>query len=271
MKGKIILCLCLAVCLTVLGVSGFMVWNNYAQRQDNQEEFAELSRQTTVSATNDEATTAPETGMVDVDAAARADEREFARLGSDTNQNSVHDFKSLREINSECIAWLTIPGTTVDYPVMHTPNDPEKYLNRSFYGNYSVSGVPFLDADCTVYGTNMIIYGHDMNGGTMFAPLLNYLTKSYAQQHTTIQLETEQGEKIYTVYCAARVKSDDLFYNLKDAPNQAYFDQKVKDLSRRALYTLGNQPEYAQKLLTLSTCTNTGQDDRVIVVAVQNK
>ena len=73
MKGKIILCLCLAVCLTVLGVSGFMVWNNYAQRQDNQEEFAELSRQTTVSATNDEATTAPETGMVDVDAAARAD------------------------------------------------------------------------------------------------------------------------------------------------------------------------------------------------------
>ena len=84
-------------------------------------------------------------------------------------------------------------------------------------------------------------------------------------------LETEQGEKIYTVYCAARVKSDDLFYNLKDAPNQAYFDQKVKDLSRRALYTLGNQPEYDQKLLTLSTCTNTGQDDRVIVVAVQNK
>jgi sortase B len=177
----------------------------------------------------------------------------------------------LREINSECIAWLTIPGTTVDYPVMHTPNDPEKYLNRSFYGNYSVSGVPFLDADCTVYGTNMIIYGHDMNGGTMFAPLLNYMTKSYAQQHTTIQLETEQGEKIYTVYCAARVKSDDLFYNLKDAPNQESFDQKVKNLSQRALYTLGNQPEYGQKLLTLSTCTNTGQDDRVIVVAVQNK
>ncbi len=66
---------------------------------------------------------------------------------------------------------------------MHTPNDPEKYLNRNFYGDYSVSGVPFLDAGCTLYGTNMIIYGHDMSGGTMFAPLLNYMTKSYAQNH----------------------------------------------------------------------------------------
>ncbi len=191
------------------------------------------------------------------------------QLGSDTYQNNVHDFKSLRNLNSDCVAWLTIPGTAIDYPVMHTPNDPEKYLNRSFYGDYSVSGVPFLDAGCTFYGTNMIIYGHDMSGGTMFAPLLNYMTKSYAQQHATIQLETEQGVKTYTVYCAARVKSTDMFYNLKDAPNRAYFDQKVKDISQRALYTLGSQPKYGQKLLTLSTCANTGQDDRFILIAVQ--
>lgn len=270
MKIKIVLCLCMALCLTALGVSGYIIWNDYAQRQGDQQEFEELSRQTTIAATSDEATNpTAESTTVDEDAAARADEQEFVQLSGDTYQNNVHDFKSLRNLNSDCVAWLTIPGTTIDYPVMHTPNDPEKYLNRSFYGDYSVSGVPFLDAGCTLYGTNMIIYGHDMSGGTMFAPLLNYMTKSYAQQHATIQLETEQGVKTYTVYCAARVKSTDMFYNLKDAPNQAYFDQKVKDISQRALYTLGSQPKYGQKLLTLSTCANTGQDDRFILIAVQ--
>ena len=265
----------MAVCLTALGVSGYIIWNDYAQRQRNQQEFEELSRQTTIAATSDEATNpTAESTTFDEDAAAKADEQEFVQLSGDTYQNNVHDFKSLRNLNSDCVAWLTIPGTAIDYPVMHTPNDPEKYLNRSFYGDYSVSGVPFLEAGCTLYGTNMygtnmIIYGHDMSGGTMFAPLLNYMTKSYAQNHAVIQLETEQGEKVYTVYCAARVKSTDMFYNLKDAPNQAYFDQKVKDISQRALYTIGSQPKYGQKLLTLSTCANTGQDDRFILIAVQ--
>ena len=217
MKIKIVLCLCMAVCLTALGVSGYIIWNDYAQRQGDQQEFEELSRQTTLAATLDEATNpTSESTTLDEDAAARADEQEFVQLSGDTYRNNVHDFKSLRNLNSDCVAWLTIPGTTIDYPVMHTPNDPEKYLNRNFYGDYSV-----------------------------------------------------QGEKVYTVYCAARVKSTDMFYNLKDAPNQAYFDQKVKDISQRALYTLGSQPKYGQKLLTLSTCANTGQDDRFILIAVQ--
>ena len=114
-----------------------------------------------------------------------------------------------------------------------------------------------------------LIYGHDMSGGTMFAPLLNYMTKSYAQNHAVIQLETEQGVKSYSVYAAARVKADDKFYNLKDAPNKEYYDQKVMNITQRALYTVGTQPQFGQKLITLSTCTNTSYDDRIIVIAVQ--
>ncbi len=55
MKIKIVLCLCMALCLTALGVSGYIIWNDYAQRQGNQQEFEELSRQTTIAATSDEA------------------------------------------------------------------------------------------------------------------------------------------------------------------------------------------------------------------------
>lgn len=274
MKIKIILCICLAVCLTALGVSGFMLYNDYAQRQNDQNAFDLLNEKTT--ATPDEAvsdeTTLPDVTQsttLDADTAAKVDEQEFVHLAGDTYRNHAHDFKTLREINSECIGWLSIYGTTIDYPVMHTPNEPEKYLNQNFYGDYSVSGVPFLDAGCKLNGDNMIIYGHDMNAGTMFAPLLNYESKSFAQQHSVIQLETEQGVKKYSVYAVVKVKSNDMFYNLKNAPNKAYFEQKIKDISQRALYTIGNQPKFGQKLVTLSTCTNTGKDDRLIVIAVQ--
>lgn len=273
-KIKIILCVCLAVCLTALGVSGFMLYNDYAQRQNDQNAFEQLDEVTR--ATNDEAvpdeTTLPnttESTTFDADTAAKVDEQEFVHLAGDTYRNHVHDFKSLREINSECIGWLSIYGTTIDYPVMHTPSNPEKYLNLNFYGDYSVSGVPFLDAGCKLNGDNMIIYGHDMNAGTMFAPLLNYTSKSFAQQHSVIQLETEQGVKKYSVYAVAKVKSNDMFYNLKNAPNKAFLEQKIKDISQRALYTIGSQPKYGQKLITLSTCTNDGQDNRLIVIAVQ--
>lgn len=278
MKIKIILCICLAVCLTALGVSGFMLYNDYAQRQNDQNAFEQLNEVTR--ATNDEAideavsdeTTLPNTTKsttFDDDTAAKVDEQEFVHLAGDTYRNHIHDFKTLREINSECVGWLSIYGTTIDYPVMHTPNNPEKYLNLNFYGDYSVSGVPFLDAECKLNGDNMIIYGHDMNAGTMFAPLLNYESKSFAQQHSVIQLETEQGVKKYSVYSVAKIKSNDMFYNLKNAPNKAYFEQKIKDISQKALYTIGSHPKHGQKLITLSTCTNAGQDNRLIVIAVQ--
>ena len=253
MKIRIILCICLVICLTAFGVSGFMLYNNYAQRQNDQTAFEQLDEVTR--ATNDEAvsdeTALPnttESTTFDADTAAKVDEQEFVHLA---------------------VGWLSIYGTTIDYPVMHSPNDPEKYLNLNFYGGYSVSGVPFLDAGCKLNGDNMIIYGHDMNAGTMFAPLLNYESKSFAQQHSVIQLETEQGVNKYSVYAVAEIKSNDMFYNLKNAPNKAYFEQKIKDISQRALYTIGSQPKHGQKLITLSTCTNTGKDDRLIVIAVQ--
>ena len=180
-----------------------------------------------------------------------------------------HDFDALNQLNSDCIGWVRIPDTGIDYPVMHTPDEPEKYLNKNYDGYFSYSGVPFLDARCTTYNTNMIIYGHNMSTGTMFAPLNNYVAQSYAKAHPIIEVETKNGVKNYRVYAVAKVKSNDLWYNLTDAPNKAYFNQKLKALEKKALYKIGAAPKYGQQLVMLSTCTNAGKDDRIIVVGVQ--
>ena len=56
-----------------------------------------------------------------------------------------HDLAALQSENPDCVGWLTIPDTSVDYPVVWTPSDPEHYLRRDFYGNYASGGTPFLD------------------------------------------------------------------------------------------------------------------------------
>ena len=63
-----------------------------------------------------------------------------------TTYYEPHSISELISMNSECFGWISIAGTNINYPVMHTPSNPQKYLNKNFYGEYSFSGTPFLDA-----------------------------------------------------------------------------------------------------------------------------
>ena len=113
-----------------------------------------------------------------------------------------HDFDALNQLNSDCIGWVRIPDTGIDYPVMHTPDEPEKYLNKNYDGYFSYSGVPFLDARCTTYNTNMIIYGHNMRSGDMFGDLDLYRTHDYLMKNPIFKLHSawEQEERIYVIF-----------------------------------------------------------------------
>ena len=51
---------------------------------------------------------------------------------------------ALHEENPDCIGWLTIEETKIDYPVMYRPGDKNYYLHRDFYGDYSANGCLFL-------------------------------------------------------------------------------------------------------------------------------
>ena len=121
---------------------------------------------------------------------------ELSNQSSDTiTYYQPHSVADLLSMNTECIGWLSIAGTNINYPVMHTPDNPQKYLHRSFYEEYSQSGVPFLDSRCNSDSTNLIMYGHNMNNGTMFANLCNYTDFSYFTQHPTVILETKEETK----------------------------------------------------------------------------
>lgn len=175
----------------------------------------------------------------------------------------------LFEKNSDCIGWICIPNTAVDYPVMHTPENNEKYLRKNFDGEYSSSGVPFLQSNNTLTSDNLIIYGHNMKNGTMFSDITKYRNDTYCAEHPTIELETRCGLKLYTVFAVVQVKNNNAWYQFITANDEEDYKNRIKMISETALYTFGASPQYGQQLLTLSTCYGNSKSDRLIVIAVE--
>ncbi len=181
-----------------------------------------------------------------------------------------HSVSDLLSMNSESFGWISIAGTNINYPVMHTPSNPQKYLNKNFYGEYSYSGTPFLDARCSADSTNLIIYGHHMNNGTMFADLCNYNDYSYFTEHPTVVLETKGGAFAYSVFSAMKVKSDDDWYKFTSVGMEKSYNSRIEYAKEKSIYNTGITPVYGQQILTLSTCYGYKQVDRILVLAVLN-
>ncbi len=181
-----------------------------------------------------------------------------------------HSVSELISMNPDCFGWISIAGTNINYPVMHTPDNPQKYLNRNFYGEHSQSGVPFLDSRCTADSTNLIIYGHHMNNGTMFADLCNYTSSAYRDAHPTVVLETKDGASAYTVFSVMKVKSDDDWYRFTSALTENRYNSMIEYAKEKSIYNTGITPKYGQQILTLSTCYGNSSEGRILILAVKN-
>ena len=82
------------------------------------------------------------------------------------------DLASLQAQYPDVQAWLSIPGTRVDYPVLQSSmENPEYYLRRNYKGEWRTAGSLFLQSDCRLSGKTLIVYAHNMNDGSMFGCL----------------------------------------------------------------------------------------------------
>lgn len=132
---------------------------------------------------------------------------------------------------------------------MHTPQEPEKYLRRNFEGEYSVSGVPFLEGTSLLNDTNLIIYGHNMKNGTMFSEVTKYREKDFCVKHPYIEFETKDGLKCYDVFAVVCVKKTDNWYKFSYAENEEQYRDKITEIKKRSIYDTGIVPEYGQQLI----------------------
>ncbi len=194
-----------------------------------------------------------------------------------TNQelpDILPEYQILFEKNKKLIGWLKIDDTIIDYPVMQTSNN-EYYLDHNFNQEHDKNGSIFLDYNCSIYprSTNLIIYGHHMKSGSMFGNLQKYAKESYYQEHKLIQFDTiyERGTyEVMYVFRSQVFNKDDMvfkYYQFINANSGAEFDSYMAEMQKLSLYDTGVTAKYGDSLITLSTCDNSQEDGRFVVVA----
>ena len=187
-------------------------------------------------------------------------------------QEYERDVDRLETDNPNCVGWVTVKDTRIDYPVMYTPDDPEYYLHRNFDGEYSSAGTPFLGAGSDPNGNSIILYGHHMSDGSMFAELLKFDDAEFGTTHT-IEYKTVEGVGTYKpIACWYEDLTSGNYYKYweqvgtLDAQRFADYVSTAKSLS---LYDTGTDAAYDTKLITLSTCSYGTSEQRFVVVAAK--
>ncbi len=183
-------------------------------------------------------------------------------------------FDTLHEKNSDIGAYIKIPNTQIDYPVMYTPHDEEFYLRRDFDKKYSFYGTPFFETDSADDGGVKIIHGHHITGKKMFGELLYYEYENFFNTHSDIHLYQKDGDSIYTVFAAFYTTGDDKHTIYTRGANGLYtkeaFDEYVNDIRRLAVMQNPDiNIEIGDEILLLSTCEYSQYVGRFVVAAVK--
>lgn len=175
MKKTVLVLITFALVIAVAG-SGFWLVHYFIDSREQRQTYETLAEEFVL-----ESTPTPESNTPAENSSPTENSSEPAESVSLTTATPRHDLAALATENADCVGWLTIPDTGIDYPVMHTPEDPEHYLRRDFYGSSANGGTPFLDGRniAQVEGQNLILYGHNMMDGSMFKPLINYLDADF--------------------------------------------------------------------------------------------
>ncbi len=183
------------------------------------------------------------------------------------------EFEELYKINPDIVGWISIPDTIVDYPVVQRKDKTDYYLYRDFHGNQVARGCIYVREQCDVYAPsdNVVIYGHRMQDGTMFADLAKYTSKSFWQEHPYIQFDTLRARHTYEIICVFRTSAtvgEGFSYHLfVDAEYDSDLDEFWSNCRKTAYYDTGLSPRYGDKLITLSTCEYSLTNGRLVVVA----
>ena len=188
--------------------------------------------------------------------------------------SAVTNVVQLQAKNKDLYAWLSIPGTDVDYPVMYTAGSDE-YLRMDIDKKTSSQGCVVVDKynKISPRDTNLILHGNRMQDGSMFAKLHEYKDEQYYKTHKTIQLATATEVQEYEIFAVflSRVyqKTDTVFkyYQFTSAPTKQDFDNYVTNVQKLALFTTGVVPKFGDELIALSTGDSTVANGRLVVAA----
>lgn len=249
-KGDIVSNIILVIAITVFLFSVYKLYTVFSEYQKGDSEYKSIK---------------DEVIILDMDDANDKGQEETERKPFKV------DFEKLRSINKEIVGWIRFDNPEkISYPVVQG-EDNDKYLKKTVEGKTNGAGSIFMDAYNTAdfSDKNTFIYGHNMKNGSMFGQLRKYKSFDFYKENPYFYIYTPDGKETkYQVYAVCIVEDTSHSYHKFYENDGAYLKylQYIKSISR---YDTGVEVTAQTQLVSLSTCTNVSETQRLLVHGVK--
>lgn len=258
---KAIINILLVFFLGVLLYSGYRLFSIFSEYHEGRSEYKKTSNQYVKKRDPDE-----ESG----EESGEAGSGEAAKKKKKAEKAPIEvDFDGLLKENEDVAGWIYCPDTIIDYPVMHG-KDNDLYLHHMINKEYNFAGCIFEDYrnERGQKDPATILYGHNMNDGSMFAALRRYTEQEYYDEHPTMYYLTPTQNYRLDLICCFVARDRDPVYSLFQTP----LEMREYLLSVQDKSTFEAKKKYdlstVNRIIVLSTCTNDANDARYIVIGV---
>ena len=202
----------------------------------------------------------------------QSSESEESEKEEEAQKPKVHsslkvDFDKLGKTNKDIVGWIQFDEPKkISYPLVRG-EDNDKYLTTTFEGKKNSSGAIFIDVNNSgdFSDRNTFIYGHNMKNGSMFGQLRKFKTKEYYEQNPYFYIYTPDGKEVkYQIFAVCIVEDTSRSYERFYNSDEEYIDylQYIKSI---ALYDTGVRLAAEAKIVSLSTCTNVSETQRLLI------
>lgn len=183
------------------------------------------------------------------------------QIEEDEKKELNEQVQELNQSYDDSIGWIYIPDTNINYPIMQS-EDNEYYLHRSYDGSYLYSGSIYLDWQCKsdFSGDVNMLYGHNMQNGSMFADVVNFINEDYFDSHKYGWLTTEDSVYRIEFFSVSQPQSCSGVYNVMRAG-----DKWLRKLKSCSLIFKNPQVSEDDSMISLSTCTNSEGSSRTVL------
>ena len=182
-------------------------------------------------------------------------------------------FEELQAVNPDVYAWITVPGTDIDYPILQHASDNTYYLMHNIDGSYGYPGCIYTEnmnsKDFT--DNNTVIYGHNMKNGSMFAQLHKFEDPDFFKENREVLIYLPDEVLHYTIFAAHIYDDRHLLYSFDFTDPevyQKYLDSifSTRDMSANIDKDITVTTD--DQIITLVTCIGSQPSNRLLVHAV---
>lgn len=217
MKCKVLIVLLIFICTIAFCFSFYIIFNNFQEKAESNKDTENLIKETII-------------------------------IDEETEEKNIN-WNKLKEINEDIIAWIEIPDTIINYPILKDDNNLY-YLKHSYNKKYNSNGSIFTINKNPFEDKETLLYGHNMKNGMMFSSISKYMNEEFLYKNQKIKIYTPNKNYEGIIFSIYSIDENTENNNIK----QMDFNEKV-DYYKKISKIQIKIEEKIEKIVKLSTCS----------------